>query len=916
MERKLEEKVMFSRQRAINLLEETPSFRQSTMRIFVTHECHDNDNDNDGNDTKDGNGNDTKDGNGTKDDNDNNIEMGDEPVKQEKIDESTNSCTITGTTTASSTNMTNTPTDNTTTVTSTSTTNNQTLSQGTNIIHEIKAQAPTQTQAQAPKEETTQKIKWHLNIEGRLLISHLDHEAALLMDQSCTKKAEQEHRKYVTQAHAQAPSDVNLSDMSSRERIATRFIYDREGEDFIIPYKFTHFWDKLSVSFQPFARVKQLGVGPNEKEDDSSSTRPMEDNDTTNTIAATTATATGKKRKRSSTSTTLKSKKKTSSSSSTSTPSLKLQQTSKPIFKPSGPITNLVWNRQSNNNQDAHAFHAIYEQPQQQQSPQDDDDADPTAEPTEREYMVVATIRLHTRVAAPGSSSAQQQPQRYKLSKNLISTLFPNLIPNYGSGSKQSKHGALNHDNGNTSTTSLSKLTVTASSSADVAATSSKNEMSSSSSNVGRGKNVNLHHSTITGTNDSVQPPPSSSTTTTTLLTTPITPPIDNDINIPKLLTMDDILHTIYHYIQTHKLLQPTTQEEDNTTSNISSSSSNINKEEKMMIHNDTKLQSLFQCDTMSFFEIEKLLMSRGLVIPSILGTPGDVPIVLTYIMKKDGAMVKNEDLMYEHEVEAEVDVDVDVKVDGDVKVDVDKAEKETKEKENQQEEGKSMESKDKNMEETNTNSKEEHEESKKFTTNPQQSSTNTTVETENPTNNKHVKTTTDNHTKDEDEALVTKRRRIEKQEQKTTKQPQTMKSSSSGTKTEDRHIPNLLSCDVDVDVPHLFHSRTRDILRRIKIREYEYTSCRNKALRTAQLTRASENDIKMLLEDIIRGRALTRNHLPVSLALAKASPKDSEARIGSHLDVRMAYCMDRLQYHCQNVKACWDVVDACRATL
>mmetsp|Transcript_10020 Transcript_10020/g.15006 ORF Transcript_10020/g.15006 Transcript_10020/m.15006 type:complete len:188 (-) Transcript_10020:53-616(-) len=126
--------------------------------------------------------------------------------------------------------------------------------------------------------------------------------------------------------------------------------------------------------------------------------------------------------------------------------------------------------------------------------------------------------------------------------------------------------------------------------------------------------------------------------------------------------------------------------------------------------------------------------------------------------------------------------------------------------------------------------------------------------------------------------------------------------------------LPNLLSCDVDIDVPHLYHFRTRDILRRIKIREYEYASVRTKAIRSIQQTRISEIDAKMLLEDIVKGNGLTKGHIPVCLALAKASQEGGEARIGSHIDARISMLMDRLEYHVRNAKACWYVVDTCRA--
>jgi len=135
------------------------------------------------------------------------------------------------------------------------------------------------------------------------------------------------------------------------------------------------------------------------------------------------------------------------------------------------------------------------------------------------------------------------------------------------------------------------------------------------------------------------------------------------------------------------------------------------------------------------------------------------------------------------------------------------------------------------------------------------------------------------------------------------------------------KHIPeaplhNLLSCDIDMDVPSLLHFRTRDILRRIKVREYEYTSSRTRAIRTVQSTGADEDVVRERLDDIVKGRALTLGHAQVLLALAKSAPPGSEARREAHIDARTAMLLDRLEHHSKMAKAYWDIVKACQGNL
>jgi hypothetical protein len=277
-------------------------------------------------------------------------------------------------------------------------------------------------------------------------------------------------------------------------------------------------------------------------------------------------------------------------------------------------------------------------------------------------------------------------------------------------------------------------------------------------------------------------------------------PPKDNDVYIPSVLSMDDAIDAIYQYVLKHELQD---------------------KIDRRMIHNDASLEQLFGCKDMDMATVKELLLTRGLLVPCVVGTPGDSPIILTYVMKK-GSGSKNQ---------------VEIKV----------------------------------------------------------------SEIENGTRSGiGGGSGSGSESPSESAEPEPKRRRT------TTPSPQPL------PEKEDIS-PNILSCDVDIDVPHLYHSRCRDILRRIKIREYEYTSCRTKALRTVELTKAAEDVVKDRLENIVKGKALTVGHQPVLSALAKAAPSGSEARISAHADAKTSLLVERLEEHCERARACWEVVEMCR---
>ena len=126
-------------------------------------------------------------------------------------------------------------------------------------------------------------------------------------------------------------------------------------------------------------------------------------------------------------------------------------------------------------------------------------------------------------------------------------------------------------------------------------------------------------------------------------------------------------------------------------------------------------------------------------------------------------------------------------------------------------------------------------------------------------------------------------------------------------------HIPQVLSFDTDVYIEGVLHYRVRELLRRIKRREFEYTSSRTKARNMLCAGRANHDVVNRGIEDAVVGRGYTPEHIPIWLALAKAAPPKSEARAAAQMDAKMCMLLQRLEHHTRAAQAAWDVVDACR---
>jgi hypothetical protein len=280
--------------------------------------------------------------------------------------------------------------------------------------------------------------------------------------------------------------------------------------------------------------------------------------------------------------------------------------------------------------------------------------------------------------------------------------------------------------------------------------------------------------------------------------------PMDNDIYIPTLLSMEDIMGALLRYIKDRDL---------------------VDNQDPSMICNNVPLVNLFECNVMSLATMKGLLLSRKLI--EKVGVM-DHPIVLTYLMKNDGGVSRVNDQIYDSTISSEVK----------------------------------------------------------------------------PSSSEAKDATQDNPTGIVDSAMNVKG--IDDSDASLT-------NDTTGSKSIVGPYPNFLTFDMDVEVPTLFAFRTREILGRIKRREFEWTNARTKALRMVQASKVEEELIKEKLEDIVKGRGVSKDHIPILLALARTSSGGSQAQICAHIDARTAFLMQRLEHHTSLAEACWDVVEGLR---
>lgn len=138
--------------------------------------------------------------------------------------------------------------------------------------------------------------------------------------------------------------------------------------------------------------------------------------------------------------------------------------------------------------------------------------------------------------------------------------------------------------------------------------------------------------------------------------------------------------------------------------------------------------------------------------------------------------------------------------------------------------------------------------------------------------------------------------------------------STSSAAAADGAVAPMTMDLHNDVHVPNLFPSRAREILRRIKHRELDYTGSRTKARYLLMAGRAmDENVVKTKIEQAIVGAHMEPEDWPVHAALAKAANPHSEARAVAQLDAKTCFLLEQVERSQQAAQQAWDLVEWCR---
>jgi hypothetical protein len=125
-------------------------------------------------------------------------------------------------------------------------------------------------------------------------------------------------------------------------------------------------------------------------------------------------------------------------------------------------------------------------------------------------------------------------------------------------------------------------------------------------------------------------------------------------------------------------------------------------------------------------------------------------------------------------------------------------------------------------------------------------------------------------------------------------------------------HLQQVLSFDMDVNIPSFFPWRAREIMRRYKRREFEYTSSRTKGRYALVASRGNEDLIKTKIGECIAGQGYLEENIPIFLALAKSAPANSEARGAAQIDAKTCALIGRLDECTRYAQAAWEVVEDC----
>lgn len=106
--------------------------------------------------------------------------------------------------------------------------------------------------------------------------------------------------------------------------------------------------------------------------------------------------------------------------------------------------------------------------------------------------------------------------------------------------------------------------------------------------------------------------------------------------------------------------------------------------------------------------------------------------------------------------------------------------------------------------------------------------------------------------------------------------------------------LPPPWQWDMECSIPHLYPFRTRELLRRVKRRELEYTSSRTRARYLLSATvrqNHSTEEVRHFVESAVQAEPHTVPQV-VWQALAKGAPPQTEARRAAQLEAQWAYLL------------------------
>lgn len=357
------------------------------------------------------------------------------------------------------------------------------------------------------------------------------------------------------------------------------------------PLLFTHLFDKIVVSFQKVIETAQQSKA-NDAKDGSGN------NSNVPSIKI-------KKRRLSA-----NEKKTEKLSSAAKTPTV--------VNQLEHPPKVLTWTRQRATvedttfypTEDAHAFHAIYFDPDKESN----DNVEPQNQPqqnTSNSTKIIAKVSLYRRWI-PSTSNVDS---RYKPSPDLIRLLLPNFIPKdpylealdekiqkSASQNNSTNNGSNTEESGGGKKTPRKKAKITISMNSSKKKKQSKAPSPTPSSQPSTASTSTNPSISVASSSTSLDPLESFKDDTII--------PNHSSFHIPQTLTMKEAVSAIFIYIKERNLQD---------------------RSDLSIVNNDEKLSTLFGCNRMLFSKIQELLISRNLLTE--VTNQNMEPVILTYVM-------------------------------------------------------------------------------------------------------------------------------------------------------------------------------------------------------------------------------------------------------------------------------------------